>query len=90
MLLFGAIKRYRYAKMFVVFLYELLNFWTIVINSIGGNGKSVRIKPMVIVQTHLHFQIITDAIYQIYFKKWLPAYKIKNDGLEIEEFVVFL
>ena len=45
---------------------------------------------MMVPQIHLHFQIITDTIYKVYFYKGFSPYEIKNNGLKVKEFVVFL
>ena len=71
-----------------MFLYELLNFTAVIIYTICSHGEHIRLCPMMILPTHLTFNIIADMVNQVYLQKRLSANKVEHNRVLFAQFLM--
>ena len=67
-----------YAQVVDVLFDESLYFLFVVVDAVGRKTETIGVEPMVVAAEHLGFQIVTNAVYQVDFKKRFSPDKIPN------------
>ena len=67
-----------------VFFNVALHLWAVIVDAVCSDGETIGIKPMMIVQVHLHLYVVTDAVYQVYLNKRFATNKRKDHRLMVE------